>query len=48
MDSAGEFIELQGTGEEATFSEGQLAEMLTLGKIGVQELLAAQKAALAS
>jgi len=47
MDSAGEFIELQGTGEEATFSEAQLAEMLTLGKIGVQELLAAQKATLA-
>ena len=33
MDSAGEFIELQGTGEEATFSEAQLAEMLALGKI---------------
>ena len=47
MDSAGEFIELQGTGEEATFSEAQLAEMLALGKIGVQELLAAQQAALA-
>jgi ribonuclease PH len=47
MDSAGEFIELQGTGEEATFSEAQLAEMLALGKIGIQELLAAQKAALA-
>ena len=47
MDSAGEFIELQGTGEEATFSEAQLAEMLALGKAGVQELLAAQKAALA-
>jgi ribonuclease PH len=47
MDSAGEFIELQGTGEEATFSEAQLAEMLTLGKVGIQDLLAAQKAALA-
>ncbi len=47
MDSAGEFIELQGTGEEATFSESQLAEMLALGKLGVQELLVAQRAALA-
>ena len=47
MDSAGEFIELQGTGEEATFSEAQLAEMLALGKVGIQELLAAQKATLA-
>ena len=47
MDSASEFIELQGTGEEATFSEAQLAEMLAVGKAGVQELLALQKAALA-
>jgi ribonuclease PH len=48
MNSAGEFIELQGTGEEATFSEGQLEEMLALGKSGVRELLALQQAALAS
>ncbi len=48
MNSAGEFIELQGTGEEATFSETQLAEMLALGKSGVQRLLAIQQAALAA
>ena len=47
MTAAGEFIELQGTGEEATFSESQLAEMLALGKVGVGRLLAAQQAALA-
>ena len=47
MNSAGEFIELQGTGEEATFSEAQLAELLTLGKAGVRQLLEAQEAALA-
>jgi ribonuclease PH len=47
MNSAGDFIELQGTGEEATFSEAQLSEMLVLGKAGVGELLAAQQAALA-
>jgi ribonuclease PH len=46
MNAAGEFIELQGTGEEATFSESQLAEMLALGKVGVGELLAAQQVAL--
>ena len=46
MNSAGEFIELQGTGEEATFSEAQLAEMLALGKSGVGELLAAQQVAI--
>jgi len=45
MNAAGEFIELQGTGEEATFSEAQLAEMLALGKAGIGELLAMQKAA---
>jgi ribonuclease PH len=47
MNSSGEFIELQGTGEEATFSETQLAEMLSLGKAGIQDLLAAQQRALA-
>ena len=47
MNSAGEFIELQGTGEEATFSEAQLAELLTLGKAGVRQLLEAQEGALA-
>ena len=47
MDSAGEFIELQGTGEEATFSEAQLAQLLALGKSGITELLRLQQAALA-
>ncbi len=47
MNAAGEFIELQGTGEEATFSEAQLAEMLALGKAGIRQLLAAQAAAIA-
>src|SRR5437870_5470084 len=47
MNAAGDFIELQGTGEEATFSEAQLTEMLALGKAGLRELLAAQQAALA-
>ncbi|HVM48420.1 MAG TPA: ribonuclease PH [Candidatus Acidoferrum sp.] len=46
MNAAGEFIELQGTGEEATFSGSQLSEMLALGKTGVGQLLAAQQAAL--
>jgi ribonuclease PH len=47
MNSAGEFIEMQGTGEESTFSEGQLAALLALGKAGVRELLNAQQVALA-
>jgi ribonuclease PH len=44
----GEFVELQGSGEEATFSGDQLSEMLTLGKKGIAELIAAQRAVLAS
>lgn len=46
MNSAGDFIEIQGSGEEATFSETQLAGMLTLGKAGIKELIAAQQLAL--
>jgi ribonuclease PH len=46
MNSAGEFIEVQGTGEEATFTEAQLADLLALGKAGIRELLAAQGKAL--
>jgi ribonuclease PH len=48
MNSAGEFIELQGTGEESSFSEQELAAMLSLGKAGIKQLLALQQAALCS
>jgi len=47
MNSAGEFIEVQGAGEEATFTEAQLAELLALGKAGIRELLVAQQKAIA-
>jgi ribonuclease PH len=46
MNSAGEFIEVQGTGEEAAFSEKQLNDLLALGKAGIREILALQQAAL--
>jgi ribonuclease PH len=46
MNGAGEFIEVQGSGEEATFSESQLAALLGLGKSGIKSLLAAQQKAL--
>jgi len=46
MNAEGRFIELQGTGEESTFSESQLEALLTLGKAGIRQLLAAQKAVL--
>jgi ribonuclease PH len=44
--AAGEFIELQGSGEEATFTQAQLTALLELGKGGIRTLLEAQKAAL--
>ena len=42
----GEFVELQGSGEEATFSQDQLTEMLSLGRKSISELIAAQRAIL--
>jgi ribonuclease PH len=47
MNAEGEFIELQGTGEEASYTEQQLAAMLALGKSGISQLLRCQQAALA-
>jgi ribonuclease PH len=46
MTGAGEFIEVQGTGEEATFSRSQLDRLLKLGKVGVDAITIAQKKAL--
>ncbi|HKQ39822.1 MAG TPA: ribonuclease PH [Verrucomicrobiae bacterium] len=46
MNAAGEFIELQGSGEEATFTQAQLTVLLDLGKAGIRALLAAQQQAL--
>jgi ribonuclease PH len=41
-----EFVELQGTGEESTFSRSQLNELLELAEKGIQELIEYQKEAL--
>src|SRR6478672_9273062 len=43
----GEFVEVQGSGEEATFAGSQLDEMLALGRKGIVESIAAQRAMLA-
>jgi ribonuclease PH len=43
----GEFVEVQGSGEEATFSQTQLDELLVLARKGIAELIAAQRAVLA-
>jgi len=45
MTSNGEFVEIQGSGEEATFSDEQLATLLRLGKAGIAELHKLQLAA---
>jgi ribonuclease PH len=42
-----EFVEVQGSGEEATFAQSQLDEMLALGRKGIGELIGAQRAVLA-
>ncbi len=46
MTGAGEYIEVQGSGEEATFSADQLTALLAHGKKGVDELVQLQKAAI--
>lgn len=46
MNSAGEFIEVQGNGEEATFTEAQLTSLLALGKSGIRLLLELQQTAI--
>lgn len=47
MTEDGRLIEVQGSGEEATFTEEEMAEMLRMAKKGVGELIEAQCAALA-
>jgi ribonuclease PH len=46
MTGAGDFIEIQAGGEEATFSRPQLDRLLKLGKLGVEAVSAAQRRAL--
>jgi len=46
MTEAGEFVELQGSGEEAVFTGDQMNDMLGLARKGITELVALQKAAI--
>src|SRR5699024_11743135 len=48
MTGNGEFVEIQGTGEEATFSYQQLQTMLKLAQEGIEALFLKQKAVLGS
>lgn len=43
----GALVEVQGAGEEATFSHEQLLEMLSLGRKGIADLIALQRSVLA-
>ncbi|ALS00745.1 ribonuclease PH [Enterococcus silesiacus] len=45
MTESGNFVELQGTGEEATFSGDELNSLLFYGKTGIEHLIAYQKEA---
>lgn len=43
MTDQGEFVELQGSGEEAVFTSEQMADMLSLGGKGIRELIGLQQ-----
>jgi ribonuclease PH len=48
MTASGGFVELQGTAEGAPFSAAEMDAMVALADRGIRELIAAQRAALAS
>lgn len=43
MTGAGQFVEVQGTGESAAFSEGELRTLLKLARAGIRRVIAAQR-----
>ena len=47
MTGQGRFVEVQGTGEESTFSQEQLDQLLALAQVGLKEISALQAAFLA-
>ena len=46
MTGAGRFVEVQGTGEEATFGDEDLAAMLALARRGIDQLSEIQRKSL--
>ena len=46
MTGKGQFVELQGTGEEATFSDTELAQLLRLARTGIDRVTTYQRDAL--
>ena len=47
MDAHGDFVEIQGTGENGVFGRDELDEMLDVAQQGCYQLIEAQRAALA-
>ena len=43
MTESGQFVEIQGTGEEATYSHAELLQMLDVASQGIKQLIEAQK-----
>ena len=48
MTGSGKIIEVQGSGEEATFTRKQLDKLIDLGEHGIKAITAEQKKALGS
>lgn len=48
MTGAGDFIEIQSSGEEATFTENEFNQIIDLSKIGIEQLSKLQKEAIDS
>ena len=46
MTEESQFVEVQGSGEESTFTETEFTAMLALGRAGIAELVAAQRTVL--
>jgi ribonuclease PH len=46
MTDSGEFIEIQGTGEQSPFSKNDLNELLVLGEKGIKHMIQVQKESL--
>lgn len=46
MTGSGKFVELQSSGEEATFSRAELDQLLILGELGIKEIAELQEAAI--
>ncbi|HML15833.1 MAG TPA: hypothetical protein VK419_02360, partial [Bryobacteraceae bacterium] len=43
MTGSGRFVELQATAEKTAFDDAQLASLLSLGRRGVEDLIAMQR-----